>query len=334
MIGGVMGEERARSAAEVLYRPAGWGDLEAANALSNRAALVDDTDEIVELEDQRVEWQRADFVLESDVRVAVHPEAGVVAWAEAGVASSPRDGVIRAHAGGVVVPEWRGLGIGSQLLEWCAVRAREKAREKHPGLPVVVGAWGREERSDAAQLLVDHGFVVARYFSDMRVSLEQWQPSEQAVPAPGGPRLELRAPTVEDAEAVRLAHNEAFQDHWGSSEQSAQRWSQMWAKRVFRPGLSRIAVDEASGEVLAYVLSEEWVAGEQYVSLVGTRREARGLHLASTLLQQVLAAGRAAGLEKAELGVDAASPTGANGVYERAGFSVVRTGVSMERPAE
>lgn len=333
MIGVAVTMPEPLTAPRVHFRAATWDDLEELNALTNRVAVADDTDELVELEDHAEEWRRADFDPERDVVLAVAEEGSIVGWAEAGVSSSPRDGAIRAYAGGGVAPERRAEGIGTALLAWVSERAAAKAAALHPGVSVVVFGWGREESSDSAQLLRSAGFAPARYFSDMRVEFAGWAGAEAVEPLGEPGSVLIRQPGVEDEEAVRLAHNEAFEDHWGSSHQTAQRWGEMWRKRVFRPELSRIAVDAATGEVLAYVLSEVWVEGEQYVSLVGTRRAARGRRLASVLLGGVLEAGRAAGLSKAELGVDAASPTGANGVYERAGFKLVRTGVTMDLPA-
>ncbi len=333
MIGVAVTIPEPLAAAGVRFRAASWDDLAALNALANRVAVADDTDELIELEDHAEEWRRADFAPELDVLLALDEDGAVVGWAEAGVSSAPRDGAIRAYAGGAVAPERRAEGIGTELLAWGAERSAAKAAGLHPGVRVVVSGWGREESSDSAELLRSAGFTPARYFSDMRVEFAGWDPAESAQPLGDPGSVHVRQPGPEDEEGVRQAHNEAFQDHWGSSEQTTQRWGEMWSKRVFRPELSRIAVDAVSGEVLAYVLSEIWVEGEQYVSLVGTRRAARGRRLASVLLGGVLEAGKAAGLRKAELGVDAASPTGANGVYERAGFELVRTGVTMDRPA-
>jgi len=312
-------------------RAATMDDLPAVHAVAMRAAKRDDTGELFELEDLREEWRRVGFDPTTDVLLALDEEGDLLGYAEAGVSSAPRDGEIRAHVMGVTDPAFRGRGVASALLPWCLERARAKAQRDHPGVPVVVAAWGRQEDSDSAALLADAGMTPARYFSDMRVTLADWE--DPGTPLPVG----ARAPRDGDEEAVRLTHNEAFADHWGSSDQTPERWGDMWRRRVGRPQLSRIAVGDASdglGErVLAYVLTQEWQEGEAYVALVGTARAARGRHLATALLTDVVRACRDAGLRRVELGVDAASPTGANGVYERVGFSVVRRGVSMALPA-
>jgi len=64
-------------------------------------------------------------------------------------------------------------------------------------------------------------------------------------------------------------------------------------------------------------------------------RVRRALRLASEhLLAEVLRAAAAAGLPRASLGVDAKNPTGAVGVYERAGFAVEHSFLAYRRPIE
>jgi ribosomal protein S18 acetylase RimI-like enzyme len=98
--------------------------------------------------------------------------------------------------------------------------------------------------------------------------------------------------------------------------------------RSFRPELSYVVVDsKAPQRLAAYVQTSEFDAyfaatgrREAYVAKVGTRREYRGRGLATILLRHCLVAYRDAGYDEASLDVDSANPTGALGIYERAGF--------------
>jgi ribosomal protein S18 acetylase RimI-like enzyme len=81
--------------------------------------------------------------------------------------------------------------------------------------------------------------------------------------------------------------------------------------------------------VVAYIQSNEFDAyfeatgkREAYVAKVGTRREHRGRGVAGTLLRHALVRYREAGFDEASLDVDSENPTGALGIYERAGFEV------------
>jgi mycothiol synthase len=69
-----------------------------------------------------------------------------------------------------------------------------------------------------------------------------------------------------------------------------------------------------------------------HIGQVGTRRPWRRRGLAGALVADTMAAAAVAGKTTATLGVDADSPTGAVGVYERVGFSVRSRFVSYHRP--
>jgi ribosomal protein S18 acetylase RimI-like enzyme len=103
---------------------------------------------------------------------------------------------------------------------------------------------------------------------------------------------------------------------------------------AFRPEFSFLAYGD--GEPLGMVIGHEYDAyaeatGERdvYIPIVGTRRAGRGRGIASALLSRALTEARAAGFTNASLNVDADSPTGALGLYERAGFTVEHTAVTQ-----
>ncbi len=60
---------------------------------------------------------------------------------------------------------------------------------------------------------------------------------------------------------------------------------------------------------------------------IGTRRAYRKRGVASALISHALRSAQDDGFDRASIEVDADSPTGANGLYERAGFTVTRTEV-------
>ncbi|MGO1318650.1 MAG: GNAT family N-acetyltransferase [Galactobacter sp.] len=309
------------STSDVSLRPVTWADLDAVTALFNAAAVHDDTDEFIDVEDQEEQWRMPGFTLEEDARLAIDRDGTILGCVGLRVADAVLDGEIPVNLFGDVHPDARGRGAGTALTTWAVERGRSLAAERFPGVPVVVHAWGREHDSDASELLTELGFEPARYFTDMRIDLAQWQDPGTAVVG--------RVMRQDDRDAVLGARNEAFADHWGSSQTSPERWAHIWQQRVLRLDLSRVALNQDGSGVDAFVLSEIWVPGEVYVALVGTRRAARGKHLATDLLTDVVRAAKAAGADRVDLGVDAASPTGANGVYERVGFRPARTGVTQ-----
>ena len=227
---------------------------------------------------------------------------------------------------GAVHPEWRGSGIGTELATAMMQRAASVHAERHPQVPALYTLNGPSANADQADLLARVGLRPERWSFVMRAVL-----GNAATPDALPEGLELRRYDATCARAMRDAHNAAFMDHPNFTP-----WSElMWRERVvesrnFRPGLSFVVVDaNVPDQVAAYVQTNEYdayleVTGrrEAYVAKVGTRREHRGRGLASALLQHCLQACQAAGYDEAALDVDSENPTGALGVYERAGFVV------------
>src|SRR5690606_1234948 len=134
---------------------------------------------------------------------------------------------------------------------------------------------------------------------------------------------------------ARDARNDAFRDHWGSRPSDPQRWAQFVGGEFFRADLSRLALD-ADGRIAAFCLAsvneDDWEtlgARNSYIDLLGVVRAHRPRGLAPLVVSRTLEAIAAAGLEKAVLDVDTASPTGANTLYEGLGFAATERSVAL-----
>ena len=146
-------------------------------------------------------------------------------------------------------------------------------------------------------------------------------------------RFTLASPKAADEEDVRLAHNSAFADHWGSAPMTAERWHDFYAGRPMRLGYSTIARNP-DGDLVSYVLVGQYMDDEAYVDLVGTVAGARGRGVAGAALARTIELVRdVEGLRVLGLEVDSDSPTGATRLYERLGFSAKNTRATMTRPA-
>ena len=233
---------------------------------------------------------------------------------------------------GGVSPAYRGHGLGGRLLDWAEQAAVPLHQERYPGRPLSLTGSCLSHNDGAVALYAAHGYRPARWFHEMARDLSAALPG---VPAPAG--VEITGFTPERSQDARLIRNEAFRDHWGSTVTTAEGWAHYLAASAFRPALSFLAY--SGGEPLGLVIAHEYDAYTEatgtrdvYIALVGTRRAGRNRGIASALLARVLTGARATGFASATLGVDADSATGALGLYERAGFTVVHTSITQMKP--
>jgi mycothiol synthase len=233
---------------------------------------------------------------------------------------------------GGVHPDWRQRGLGGRLLGWAEDAAVRLHQEHFPGRPLSLSGSSLTHNPDAGALYAARGYQAVRWFQVMTRDLKTPLPAAQVAP---DVRVVPFSPEVsEDARGIR---NEAFADHWGSTQTSAQAWAHHVTGGTFRPGFSFVAyIGQAAA---GFVLSEEYegyneaIGGRDlFIGLVGTRRAARGRGIASALLVRALAAAREAGFSSGSLVVDADSPTGAVGLYERVGFTVKHTSITQAKP--
>lgn len=310
-----------------------WGRLSAEVVepwaeLTNLLARVDGTEEFYDAEDLAEELTEAGFTPEQDSWTVWAGDL-LVGFGQVRVGHNPdAEGRVRCQLTGGVHPDWRGQGIGRQLVQVQEERGRELAAQRHPGTPLFFRAAGELEGSDARRLLTRLGYAVARYFNELSRPLPGEELAEVEVAG-----VELRSPTEEQETATLEAHTAAFADHWGSSPMSPEAWHDYWTGRPQRRTVSTLALDEG-GRVLAYALASQWTPRDLYVELVGTRPDARGRGLAAACLGRTIRlAGASGDYDRIELGVDSESPTGATRLYDRFGFTLERTLAAMHKDA-
>jgi mycothiol synthase len=239
------------------------------------------------------------------------------------------------HLQGAVHPARRGQGLGTRLAAAMIERAQQAHTEQGEGMPALCLLSGLTGSTAQAELLAGVGLQPERWTFQMRARL-----TDLPEPPPMPARLEVRAYDAAMSGLLRHTHNDVFRDHPNFTSWTEVMWQQwVTGSRSFRPQHSFVVVDPAVPDRLAaYVQTAEYDAyreatgrREAYVAKVGTRREYRGQGVATALLQHCLADYRRAGFDEAALDVDSQNPTGALGVYERAGFEVELTRADYAR---
>jgi len=337
-------------------------DLPTAGGLSWRPVTATDAGALVELENASLAAAGAilRWSLEEMVELLAEPwlglpdnslighDGGGVARAWALAHRLPADQtLLRVLADGCVHPDRRGEGIGREVLAWTVGRARQLLAASGRDLPAVIRTSVDDTAPEPVHRLLRHaGFQPQRFFADLQRDLAEPVPE---VALTGS--LRLVPWTAELDEPTRLAHNDAFRDHWGSQPQSAEQWTS--GRAMFVPGWSFIVVDDdpdtagllaspdtdgatastlAEGQplVVGYHLASRYTAdfavrGHSfgYTDILGVRRGYRGRRIAPALLTAGMRAFRDDGMEYAVLDVDTENPTGAYGLYSRLGYAKV-----------
>lgn len=217
-------------------------------------------------------------------------------------------------------PSHTGHGIG----HWLVSRALAQARDR--GIRGVRTAAPREDAA-ARALFLASGFSAVRTTFDMGTGLTGRE-------TPGDPpagvtiRRSVRGPDDRAAWQVETA---AFRDHWDhAGDVPFEIWESEWFGTADTP--TWVLLAEADGGPVG---EAAWVAVEDgaYIVSVGVLAAYRRRGIAGALLRRAMADTAAAGHRDVSLSVDADSPTGAVGVYERAGLHIRRTADVFEHPA-
>ncbi|MEZ0112855.1 mycothiol synthase [Catenulispora sp. EB89] len=238
--------------------------------------------------------------------------------------------VHRVMVEGGVHPAYRRRGIGARLLSAGIASARELHAIHHPQLRLAVDAQNNEQNAGALAAYSAAGMKPIRWYSQMAHDLGN---GIVDVPVPAG--FVVEAHSADNSDEFLAVRNEAFLDHWGAVSMPAEQWhSTMVGWQSFRPDLSFLLRDGATSAAAGMLLTHSWDSDTEatgirdaHFMLIGTRSAYRKRGVAGALIAHAEQAARAGGYGQASLTVDSASPTGANGLYERAGFAVTSTHV-------
>lgn len=240
------------------------------------------------------------------------------------------EGSSKAYTWGGVDPAWRRRGIGTAVYQWQEARARQRG-----GL--ILRTYAEENNEGHNALLNRMGNEIVRYWTEMTRPLNE--PIPEAVLDQGLVFADF-SPQISDQ--IRQAHNEAFQDHWGSEPRDEESWRFTVSHPDFRPDWSLAVLDTSSGEVAGYhiaSLDPNFVKmhgySEGYTELLGVRNQWRGRGIAPAILAEAMRRYKSAGIDHAGLQVDTENPSGAHGLYEALGYRPTRRTLTYDKaPAD
>lgn len=214
-------------------------------------------------------------------------------------------------------PEHERNGVGTTIVRLAEARAREHIELAPAGARVVLHNWIDAGNDAACELLEREGFTPYRYFFRMELTLNG------ETDAPNWPEnVSVRACTPgQDEPVFYRTVEEAMADHWGFVAATFDEWLERQTRAGFDPSLWFLA-EEAGQPVGAATCSIS--DGIGWVDNLGVRKAWRKQGIGMALLRHAARAFAERGLERMALGVDAASPTGATRLYERAGMHVAQ----------
>ncbi|MFE5604720.1 GNAT family N-acetyltransferase [Streptomyces coelicoflavus] len=314
-------------AAKLTRRPIAAGDAASLAELLNAIEVVDVFGEYYSEEDATDQINAPSLDLERGT-VGVFDGDRMVGYSSA--AHKPLvDEVHRVTVSGGVHPRYRRRGLGAELLAAGIAGAKALHAIHHPDRPLAVDAQNNALNDGARACYLAAGMTPVRWYSHLRHPLGA---AAVEVSTPDG--LALEGYSVDNDAEFFAVSNEAVRDRWGGVPMPLEQWRAFLGWSAFRPDLSFLLRDAADGAAAGVLLAYSWDADtaatgvrDAHLLRIGTRRAFRRRGVAGALIGHALRAARSAGFDRASVEVDADSPQGSNGLYERAGFTVARAEV-------
>lgn len=304
-------------------------DLEAVCDLLNLCDALDKQDDYYTVEVLKQRFATPSLDRFNDQCVWESPTGRLVGFAQ--VWNLPSDLTLDSYFYFRVHPDVRGTGIEDDLIDWAAGRATEVGRQR--GAKAVLMGRVFDHDSYSKGIFERHSFRIVRY--GFRMS----RPLSEPVPEPRFPEgYTLRhAEGEQDIARWVDCYNQSFIDHWGFHPDTVEERRHRLQRPYYRPENDLVAI-APDGTFAAFCLCYMDDVGntlhgrrDGWIGLLGTRRGHRGIGLGRAMLLAGLQRLKAEGADTAKLGVDAENPTGALGLYERAGFEKVATRISYHK---
>jgi mycothiol synthase len=304
-------------------RPAALDDVEATVAMLNAASRALSGENQHTVNNWRNTWQAPDFNLAERTRLVLAADGALAGYA-ALRGSAP---YTHLKQWGRVHPDHLGRGLGTYLVGWTETLARQVAAQAPVGQAVKLQTGAKHLDAGTQSLLLAAGFERVRHYLHMAIEFDSPPPAPHW---PVGFSVRAFVPGPDDEPTYR-AMRSAFRDSWDYVEEPVDTGFTHWRHRwqhdpEFDPSRCFLAVTNVDERIAGTVFCH-WSPTQQpeagWIYSLGVLREFRRQGLAQALLRHCFVELYGRGQRRAALGVDAASPTGATDLYEKAGMHSV-----------
>lgn len=305
-----------------ILRSAEWSDADEVAQLIH-AACVDKGHAALAISPEEVKhgWYASGFNLEKDAFVVETLDGRIVGYEE--ISNSYGYAILRTN--GYTHPDFRGRGIGTNLLRTAVKRAREIMAFAEPDVRVSITTIIGRDEPDRIALYGNEGYRPVRYHLRME-SILDGPPAEARWPE----GIELRPfNQMEHDVAVWQANNEAGLGEPGSHKWTLDKWREYrFGDPEFDPSLWAIAWN--GDDVVGYSLNR-YRSGIGWIRAVGVRPPWRKRGIATALLLHSFGEYYRRGTRTIGLDVDLQDPAGGQRLYERVGMHPASASVTYEK---
>lgn len=276
------------------------------------------------------EWQEPGFDIATDSRLVFAPSGALIGFS---ILHENKELPVRPYTWSYVHPDWRRLGVGTALIEWAQVRAKENLLILPEDARLVLTTSVYDTDHSGKELLDIFGFTTNR--TSVNFLIEMDAPPQQPT-LPDGIRI-LTNQEFNNLREVYRVYREAFRDHRGFVETDFDEGFARYEHFIKNDphldfNLWFLAMDGDKLVGFSLCTPNSWDDPHKgWVDEFGVLREYRNRGIAKALLYHSFGEFYRRGVHKVGLNADGSNLTGAVNLYQSVGMHIFRTWHAYEK---